>query len=50
MKQLILRSVPTGSLAETDFELQEAEIPKIGEGQVLIKNMKVYLLEESLYI
>ena len=39
MKQLILRSVPAGSLAETDFELQEAEIPKIGEGQVLIKNI-----------
>jgi hypothetical protein len=39
MKQLILKNVPKGSLVKSDFEVNEAEIPTIKEGEVLIKNI-----------
>ncbi len=39
MKQLILSNVPTGKLEKTDFVLQNAEIPSIEDGEVLVKNI-----------
>jgi NADPH-dependent curcumin reductase CurA len=39
MKQVVLRSHPKGSPAADDFELQEAPVPQIDEGEVLLRTL-----------
>jgi NADPH-dependent curcumin reductase CurA len=39
MKQVVLRSHPNGSPLANDFELQQAPVPKAGEGEVLLKTL-----------
>ena len=39
MKQLKVSNVPTGNLKKTDFVLENVEMPQIGDGEVLVKNI-----------
>ena len=38
-RRWLLRSRPVGMVKESDFELGEAEIPKPGPDQVLVRNL-----------
>jgi NADPH-dependent curcumin reductase CurA len=38
-REIRLKSRPEGLPAETDFELAEAEIPEVGDGDVLVQNI-----------
>ena len=39
MKQFILKDAPDGKLNISNFELQEVDLPKPGDGQVLVRNI-----------
>src|SRR5690242_17847104 len=41
--QVTLASRPTGWVKESDFRMVEGEIPTLGEGQVLVKNLYLSL-------
>lgn len=40
-RQILLRSRPKGAVTRDDFEIKDAPVPDIGEGQILIKNLYV---------
>ena len=38
-REIRLKNRPEGMPQETDFDLVEVELPEIGEGEVLVKNI-----------
>ena len=40
-RQMLVASLPTGALSESDFELVRSEVPTAGDGEVLVRTLAI---------